>query len=184
MKLLLEFLPIVIFVAVYKYTDDIILATAVLIPATILSVAYTWFRTKKLEKMQIATLVLIIVMGGATVLLKDKTFIQWKPSVLYWLFAIVLFGSQFIGQKPIIQRMLGAQIALKKNIWRNLNLAWALFFTLMGFVNLYVVFNFSEATWVDFKLFGATGLLLAFLLLQGVYIYRNALPEDAEPPKS
>ncbi|EPJ45875.1 MAG: intracellular septation protein A [Osedax symbiont Rs1] len=181
MKLFLELFPIIIFFGVYKYTGDIITATAVLIPATILSVGYTWIKTKKIEKMQIVTLVLIIVMGGATVILKDKTFIQWKPSVLYWLFAVVLIGSQFIGQKTIIQRMLGAQIDLKANIWKKLNIAWFLFFTGMGALNLYVVFNYSESTWVDFKLFGATGLLFLFLLLQGLYIYKNSETQDTPP---
>ena len=181
MKLFLEFLPVIIFFAVFKYSDDIILATAVLIPASILSVGYSWFKTKKIEKVQIITLILIIVMGGATVLLKDKTFIQWKPSVLYWLFAVVLLGSQFIGKKPIIERMLGAQIEVKQIIWRRLNTLWVAFFSAMGFLNLYVVFNYSESTWVDFKLFGATGLMFACLLLSGVYVYKNADHEDLPP---
>jgi len=181
MKLFLDFLPIVIFFAVYKFTGDIIIATAVLIPATIVAISYTWIKVRKIEKMQLVTLVLVILMGGATVIFQDKTFIQWKPSVVNWLFALVFFGSQFIGDKTIIERVMGAQIELKKNVWSILNLAWVAFFTFMGIINLYVAFNYSEETWVDFKLFGMLGLTVVFIVIQGIYISINSKSNDLPP---
>jgi len=183
MKLILDFLPIVIFVAVYKYTNDIITATAALIPATIIAIGYSWFKERKVEKMQLVTLVLVIVMGGATVIFQDKTFIQWKPSVVNWLFAVVFFGSHFIGQKTIIERIMGAQIELKNKVWNALNIAWVIFFSLMGIINLYVAFNYSEETWVNFKLFGMLGLTVTFIIAQGIYISLNSKPIETPPAK-
>ncbi len=183
MKLFLDFLPIVIFVAVYKYTNDIIVATAALIPATIIAIAYSWIKERKIEKMQLVTLVLVIIMGGATVIFQDKTFIQWKPSVVNWIFATAFLGSQFIGQKTIIERIMGAQIELKQSVWTTLNLAWVVFFTSMGIINLYVAFNYSEDTWVNFKLFGMLGLTLIFIIAQGIYISLQS-KSDETPPSS
>lgn len=179
MKLLLDFLPIIIFFAVYKSTDDIILATAVLIPATMLQMAWTWWKTHTIEKMQLVTLGLVVVMGGATVLLQDKTFIQWKPSVVNWLFGLAFLGSQFIGKKPIVQRIMDSSITLPDAIWRNLNIAWTLFFMAMGVVNLIVVYTMSEEAWVNFKLFGMLGLTLIFIILQGLYLARH-IPKDEQ----
>jgi intracellular septation protein len=181
MKLFLDFLPIVIFVAVYKTTDDIILATAALIPATIMAISYSWFKEHKIEKMQLVTLVLVIIMGGATVIFQDKTFIQWKPSVVNWIFALAFFTSYFVGNKTIIERIMGAQLELKNKIWVILNFAWVVFFILMGIVNLYVAFNYSEATWVNFKLFGMLGLTLVFIIAQGIYISKHSQSNETPP---
>lgn len=182
MKLLLDFLPIVIFFGVYKYTGDIITATAVLIPATLLQMGYTWFKEKRIEKMQLVTLILVIVMGGATVALQDKTFIQWKPTVVNWLFGIVFLGSQFIGSKTIVERIMAGNIDLPAHAWRTLNLSWVVFFLLMGVINLWVAYNFSEEIWVDFKLFGMLGLTIIFIVLQGVYMSRHMKSNDQENP--
>lgn len=179
MKLLFDFLPIVIFFAVYKYTGDIIIATAILIPATLLQMLYTWIKTHKVEKMQLVTLALVVVMGGATVLLKDKTFIQWKPTVVNWLFAVAFLGSQYIGAKPLVQRMMESAVELPKQIWIRLNLAWVLFFVVMGALNLFVAYTMSEETWVNFKLFGMLGLTLVFIVLQGIYLSKH-IPEKSE----
>jgi len=179
MKLLVDFLPIVIFFIVYKMTDDLILATAVLIPATMLQMAYTWITTKKIEKMQVITLVLVVVLGGLTVALQDGQFIKWKPTIVNWLFGLGFLGSQFIGKKPVVQRLMEKGVALPNGVWRKLNLAWVVFFAAMGSINLYVAFNFSEATWVDFKLFGMLGLTFVFILAQGVYMSRY-MPEDTK----
>jgi len=179
MKLLLDFLPIIIFFAVYKSTDDIILATAILIPATMLQMAWTWWRTHTIEKMQLVTLGLVVVLGGATVLLQDKTFIQWKPSVVNWLFGLAFLGSQFIGSKPIVQRIMESNISLPAPIWRNLNVAWTVFFMLMGVINLIVVYTMTEEAWVNFKLFGMLGLTLVFIILQGLYLARH-IPKDEQ----
>ncbi|RDE19599.1 septation protein A [Motiliproteus coralliicola] len=179
MKLLFDFLPIAIFFGVYKYTGDMIIATAVLIPATALQMLYTWIKTHKIEKMQLITLGLVVVMGGATVLLKDKTFIQWKPTVVNWLFAVAFLGSQFIGAKPLVQRMMESAVELPKLIWLRLNLAWVIFFVVMGALNLFVAYTMSEETWVNFKLFGMLGLTLVFIVLQGIYLSKH-IPEKAE----
>ncbi|MFT5721395.1 MAG: intracellular septation protein [Motiliproteus sp.] len=184
MKLLFDFLPIAIFFGVYKYTGDIILATAVLIPATIIQMLFTWMRTHKIEKMQLVTLALVIVLGGATVLLQDKTFIQWKPTVVNWLFAVAFLGSQFIGAKPLVQRMMESAVALPAVIWTRLNLAWVLFFIAMGILNLYVVKTLSEEAWVNFKLFGMLGLTLIFIILQGIYLSRHISEKDDDDTDS
>ena len=170
MKLRLDFFPIIIFFGVYKYTDDIIMATAILIPATIIQILYTWIKEHKIEKMQLVTLALVIVMGGATVVFQDKTFIQWKPTVVNWLFGIAFLGSQFIGAKTIIERIMSGNIELPGHAWKTLNLAWVFFFLAMGVINLIVAYNFSEETWVNFKLFGMLGLTIVFIVIQGLYM--------------
>lgn len=170
MKLLLDFFPIIIFFGVYKYTGDIIMATAILIPATLLQLLYTWIKEHKIEKMQLVTLVLVIVMGGATVIFQDKTFIQWKPTVVNWLFGAAFLGSHFIGAKTIIERIMSANIELPQHVWKTLNVAWVFFFLSMGALNLFVAYNFSEETWVNFKLFGMLGLTVVFIVIQGLYM--------------
>lgn len=180
MKLLLDFFPIIIFFGVYKYTGDIIIATAVLIPATLLQMLYTWIKEHKIEKMQLVTLILVVVMGGATVLLQDKTFIQWKPTVVNWLFAAVFLGSQFIGNKTIIERIMSANIELPNPVWNTLNLAWVAFFIAIGALNLFVAYNFSEDIWVDFKLFGMLGLTVVFIIIQGLYMSKFIKSNEEE----
>ncbi|MDB4837285.1 septation protein A [Marinomonas sp.] len=170
MKILFDFLPIMIFFAVYKATGDIIQATAVLIPATLAQVGYTWIKFKTIERMHIVSLVLVVLLGGATVLLNDSNFIKWKPTIVNWLFAIVFLGSQFIGNKNVIQRMMGEKLELPFKVWRSLNLAWVTFFLVSGATNLYVAFTYSEGVWVNFKLFGLLGMTITFILLQGIYL--------------
>ena len=170
MKILLDFLPIAIFFVVYKMTGNIILATTILIPATIIQVGFTWFKNKTVEKMHLVSLALVILLGGATVLMGDGNFIKWKPTIVNGLFAIVFFGSQFIGDKNIIQRMMGDKLELPFKVWRTLNLAWVVFFIVSGLANIYVASSYSEETWVDFKLFGLLGMTLVFIILQGIYL--------------
>ncbi len=177
MKILLDFLPIIVFFIVYKATGDIIIATAVLIPATLAQMAYTWFRLHRIEKMQLVTLALVILLGGATILFKDKTFIQWKPTIVNWLFGIAFLGSHFIGRKTVVQRLMESSIELAQQTWRRLNFGWVVFFMAMGVINLIVAYGFSEDTWVNFKLFGMLGLTLLFILAQGIYISRH-LPQQ------
>jgi intracellular septation protein len=178
MKLLLDFLPVIIFFIVYKATGNIILATAILIPATLAQMLYTWIRTHSIEKMQLVTLVLVVLLGGATVLFQDKTFIQWKPTVVNWLFGAVFLGSQFIGGKPIVQRMMESAATLTPALWRKLNQIWVAFFIVIGGLNLYVAYNFSEAFWVKFKLFGMLGLTLVFVVIQTIWL--AAVMKDTE----
>ncbi|MFM8442930.1 MAG: septation protein A [Methylococcus sp.] len=179
MKLLVDFFPIVLFFAAYKMAD-IYVATLAAIVGAIIQVAYTWIRTRKVETMHLVSLVLILVFGGATWFLRDPTFIKWKPTVLNWLFGLVFLGSQFIGDKPVIQRMLSAQIELPAFVWRRLNLAWVAFFLTIGAVNLYVAYTYEESVWVNFKLFGMLGLTIVFVLLQSVYLSRHMPQTTAE----
>ncbi|MEH6576468.1 MAG: septation protein A [Amphritea sp.] len=180
MKLLLDFLPVIIFFIVYKSTGDIIMATAILIPATLLQMVYTWVKTHKIETIQLVTLGLVVVLGGATVIFQDKTFIQWKPTVVTWLFAVAFLGSQFIGNKTIIQRLMQNTIQMPAHAWKNLNYAWVVFYILLGGTNLYVAFTMSEETWVNFKLFGMMGLTFIFILIQGFYISRHIEADPSE----
>src|SRR5690606_15227979 len=108
-----------------------------------------------------------------TLLLHDAMFIKWKPTVIYWAFAIVFFGSQFIGEKTLIQRMMENNISLQKPIWSRLNVSWGLFFAILGILNLYVIYHFDTNTWVNFKVFGGLGLTFVFVILQAVYLGRH-----------
>lgn len=173
MKLLLDFLPIAIFFAVYHFSGDIVLATLVLIPATLAQVAFLWWRHRRVEKMHLVTLALLIVLGGATVIFKDPTFIQWKPTVVNALFALAFLASPLFGGKTLVQRMMEKAVSLPAAIWTRLNLAWVVFFIVMAVLNVYVFKTFDEATWVNFKLFGMLGMTLVFVLAQGVYLSRH-----------
>lgn len=181
-KLLFDFFPIALFFATFKLYHDhrqgILAATAVVIVATAAQVLWTWWRNKRVEKMHLITLVLIVVLGGATLALKDEIFIKWKPTVVDWLFALVFLGSQVVGDRPLVQRMLEQSVSLPAVVWTRLNLSWVLFFIALGVLNLYVVYNFDTNTWVDFKLFGLMGLTIVFLIAQGFYMVRHVLPDE------
>ena len=163
MKLVVDFLPIIIFFATYKSTGDLILATGVLIPVTILQVGGMYLFTKKVEKMALVTLSFVIVLGGLTVILNDGWFIMWKPTVVNWLFALAFLGSHYFSKKPLTERILGHAISLPSEKWAKLSYAWVFFFVISGILNLFVAYQFSEETWVNFKLFGLLGLTFAFL---------------------
>lgn len=180
MKILLDFLPVIVFFAVYKYTNDILIATAVLIPATVLQMLYSWKVQRKIETMQLVTLGLVVLLGGATLLFQDKAFIQWKPTVVNWLFALGFLGTQFIGNKTVVERLMGSSIEMEQRIWRKLNLVWVMFFVVLGIINIYVAYSFSEEAWVNFKLFGMLGLTLVFIIAQGIYISRHAKEPEQE----
>jgi len=180
MKFLFDFFPVLLFFIAYKMYD-IYVATAVLIIACFVQTMGHWAIHRRFEKSHVITLVLVSLFGGATLLLQDEMFIKWKPSVINWLFGVAFIGSQFIGEKNFIQRMLGAQLELPLTIWRNLNMAWALFFIALGFINLYVVYHYDTDTWVDFKMFGLMGLTLGFMLLQGLYLARHIKELPAKP---
>jgi len=171
MKLLLDFFPIVFFFIAFKMYD-IYVATAVLIIASLIQTTAHWLMHRRFEKMHVITLVLVCVFGGLTLMLQDEMFIKWKPTVINWLFAVVFIGSQFIGKKSIIQRMMGDHMVLPANIWLHLNIAWTLFFIALGIANLYVVYNFDTETWVNFKLFGLLGLTFVFVIAQSLYVAR------------
>lgn len=178
MKFLFDLFPIILFFIAFKIPDDpqqgILLATAVAIVASFIQVAVYWLRRRRFEKMHLVTLGVILVLGGATLILKDERFIKWKPTVVNWLFAVAFLGSEYIGKKSFVRRMLESNISLPEEIWPRLNFAWVTFFTSLGFINLYVAFNFAIETWVNFKLFGLMGLTLLFVFGQAMYLARYA----------
>jgi intracellular septation protein len=169
MKFLFDLFPVILFFITFKIYG-IYAATAVAIAATFVQIGWVWFRHGKVDKMLWVSLVLIVVFGSATLILQDETFIKWKPSVLYWLFAAALLLAHAIFKKNLIRAMMKEQITLPESMWTRLNASWAAFFALMGAANLYVAFNYSTETWVNFKLFGFMGLMLAFVLLQGLML--------------
>jgi intracellular septation protein len=193
MKLFFDFLPIALFFVAYKFgggiyhwggqeydIKGIYVATTVMIIASVLQVAITWLLTRKVEKSHLITLVLVLVLGGATLWLQNPDFIKWKPTAVNWLFALAFIGSHVFTDKSLLERMMAEHIQLPGAIWFKLNVAWVLFFIGSGLANLYVAFNFDEATWVNFKLFGLLGLTIVFIIGQSVYLAKHAI----ESPKS
>ena len=179
MKFLFDFFPILLFFVAFKFYD-IYVATTVAIVATFVQIGYYWFRHRKVEPMHLVTLVLIVVFGGATLVLHDEVFIKWKPTILYWGMALAFLGSQYIGGKNLTQRMMDKAVTLKVDIWGRLNLMWVLFWTFLGVANLYVMYHFDTATWVNFKLFGLMGMTFAFVILQAFYLARH-IKDDEQP---
>jgi intracellular septation protein len=179
MKFLFDLFPIILFFAAFK-AFDIYVATGVVIAATAAQIGWVWHRHGKVDTMLWVSLALVVVFGGATLILRDETFIKWKPTVLYWLFAATLFGSARFFGKNLIRAMLEKQVELPEGLWSRLNLAWIGFFAVMGVINLWVAFSFSTDTWVSFKLFGGMGLMIAFIVAQGMVLARY-LPDEKEP---
>ena len=179
MKFLFDLFPVILFFAAFKIYG-IFTATAVAIIATLVQIIYVKLRHGKVDKMLLISGVIITVFGGATLLLKDPAFIQWKPSVLYWLFAAGLIGAKLLFNKNPMRAMMEKQIQLPDNIWSKLNSAWAILFLALGFLNLYVAFNYSQDTWVNFKLFGVTGIMFGFIIIQTFFISKYLPKEDAK----
>ena len=179
MKFLFDLFPVILFFVAFKMAD-IYVATAVAIGATFLQIGLLAVLRRKIDTMLWVSLGIIVVFGGATLVLRDETFIKWKPTVLYWLFAAALALSDLLLRRNLIRSMLSAQIQLPDAVWRRLNWSWTAFFALMGVANLLVAFNFTTDQWVNFKLFGATGLMLAFVVGQALYLSRHM--EEGKPP--
>jgi len=171
MKILTEFLPILLFFIAYKFYG-IYVATAVAIAAAVIQVGWLKFSKKPVEKMHWITLIMLVIFGGSTILLQDETFIKWKPTVINWIFAGAFIGSQFIGKKTLAERAMSKALTLPTIIWIRLNISWAAFFIFSGILNLYVAFNFDTDTWVNFKLFGLMGLTFVFVILQVLFVSR------------
>ncbi len=210
MKLLFDFLPILLFFGAFKYAEGhkdwaaafatehlgfmvaggqvgtgeapVLLATVVVVVATLAQVLWLKARGKKVDMMLWVSLGLVTVLGGLTVWLHSETFIKWKPTGLYWVMGAGFLISQFVLGRNLLKLMLGEQLQLPAPVWARLSLAWAAFFAAMGVLNLWVAFNFSTDTWVNFKLFGGIGLMLLFTLGQGLYISKH-LPADDVPAK-
>jgi intracellular septation protein len=184
MQALLDFLPVIAFVTAYWVTGDMSTAIIVIMGAIALQVLLTWIIKRELNRMLIISAVLVFVLGGVSLYLDNPLFFKWKPTGLYWIFALVFLGSQFIGEQPFVKRMMTAvstdDINLPDNIWRQLNLAWVGFFIFAGFANIYVAYKYDEATWVNFKLFGLFGITFVFLVLQTLWLSRHMGDEDVE----
>ncbi len=176
MKILFDLLPILLFFVAFKVAG-IYVATGVAILATAALIGWTWLKTRKVDPMQWVSLGLIVVFGGATIWLQDETFIKWKPTILYWLFAIDFLVSNQFMNKNLVRSMMGHQVELPAAMWSRLNTLWILFFSVMGCLNLAVAYNFDTDTWVSFKLFGGMGLMLLFVLAQGLYMAKH-LPKE------
>ncbi len=179
MKFLFDLFPIILFFIAFKVAG-IYVATGVAIAATFAQIGWLKMRRRKVDTMMWVSLGIIVVFGGATLFLQDETFIKWKPTVLYWAFSIALGLAPLLAKKNLIRALLGEQMQLPALVWTRLNLAWAGFFAFMGALNLYVAFNYPTDTWVNFKLFGGMGLMVAFAILQAVYLARY-LQEKEQP---
>jgi intracellular septation protein len=207
MKILLDFLPILLFFGTFKFAEHdaqgaadfatrhfgflvsggvvgptegpVLLATLVVIVATLVQIAFLLARGRKIDLMLWISLGLVTVLGGATVWFHNETFIKWKPSVLYWAMGLSFWLSHFVFRKNLLQTLMGEQLELPIDVWQRLNWAWIVFFGAMGVLNLYVAYSFSTDTWVNFKLFGSLGLMLLFTLAQGVYLSRHVKPLES-----
>ena len=179
MKLLFDLFPVILFFVTFKFAG-VFWATATAIVATFVQVAWVKYRHGKVDTMLWVSLGIITVFGGATLLLHNENFIKWKPSVLYWFFALALLLSPFLFKKNLMRALLQEKIALPDPAWSKLNLAWSAFFAVLGVVNLYVAFNYTTDTWVNFKLFGATGMMLAFVLLQSLWLSKYVEEDKKE----
>ncbi|MBM3358478.1 MAG: septation protein A [Betaproteobacteria bacterium] len=179
MKLLFDIFPVVLFFAAFKLYD-IYVATAVAIAATFVQIGWVWLHHRKVDNMLWAGLAIIVVFGGATLLLQDETFIKWKPTVLYWLFAGALAVADLGFKKNLVRAMMEQQVSLPDPVWAKLHASWIAFFLLMGALNLFVAYNFSTDSWVNFKLFGGMGLMLVFVVLQAVMLARYIEEKKAD----
>ena len=173
MQMLFDLLPVVFFFIAYKLAG-IYVATAVLIVGVLVQTAISWFKHKKVSPMLLTSAVLVLVFGGLTLLIHDATFIKWKPTIVNLLFAGAFLASQFMKGPTIVQRLMGEKMKLEPaSLWTRLNLMWVGYFVVCAVLNLYVAYNFSEDTWVNFKLFGLMGMTIVFALAQGYWLGRK-----------
>jgi len=181
MKILLDFFPIVVFFLAFKFAG-IYVATAVAIVATIAQIAWLRYSTGKVQPMQWVSLGVIVLFGGATIVAQNETFIKWKPTVLYWLMAGALAGGLLLFKKNLLKSLMGSQLELPEAAWRVTTWSWVTFFSVMGVVNLWVAYNFDTDTWVNFKLFGAMGLMIVFVIGQALYLGRYMKADESPKP--
>jgi intracellular septation protein len=179
MKLLFDFFPIIVFFVVYRIAG-MYAATAAIIAAMALQIGYQWVRHRKVNNMLLISGLLVAALGGVTLALRNPLFIQWKPTIVNWLFAAAFLGSQLFGAKTLTERVMGHAIELEPAVWRQLNIMWVVNFLVLGAANIYVVYNFDEATWVNFKLFGMLGLSLLTAVGQAVWISSRTAHSDVE----
>ncbi|MDB5902544.1 MAG: septation protein [Betaproteobacteria bacterium] len=172
MKLLFDLFPVLIFFVAFK-VYGIYAATAAAIGASFAQIGWLWLRKRKIDKMLWVSLGVITIFGGATLLFGNPTFIKWKPTVLYWLFAVTLAAAALVFRKNLVRSVMEKQVSLPEPVWNRLLASWIAFFAAMGALNLYVAYNYSLDAWVNFKLFGGMGLMLVFVLLQGLMLARH-----------
>jgi len=156
----------------------IMLATVAVIIASVIQISWVKLRHGKVDKALWLSAILVVVLGGMTLYFQNDTFIKWKPTVLYWVFAVVLISADLFWKKNFIQTMMGNDIGLPERVWKTLNLSWAIFFLCLGILNLYVAFNYSIDTWASFKLFGTMGLMFVFIIAQSIAINKYVSVED------
>lgn len=178
MKFLFDFFPLLLFFGAYRYAD-IYTATGVAIAATIVQLLWAKFRRGKVDGMLWVSAIIVVVFGGATLLLHDETFMKWKPTVLYWVFAAALVGARLTLGRNLIRQIMEAQIQLPTPVWDRLNLAWGGFFGVLGVLNLAVALNFPTETWVNFKVFGVTALILVFVVAQAFLLAKYVEEEKS-----
>lgn len=183
MQLFFDFFPLLAFFVAYKFAG-IFVATGVIIAAVIIQTIVQWVMHRKVSQMALISGGLVLVFGGLTLWIHDEAFIKWKVTAVYWLFAAGLLMSQFVGDRPMIQRMLESGFTLQRPMWRRLNLIWALFFLAIGALNIYVIRTFSTDFWVKFKVFGVLGLMLVFMVLQFVWLWPKLSAEDSAAEES
>ena len=194
MKQFIDFIPLILFFIVYKISPQavdilghsfmvggIFSATAVLIASSIVVYGILYIQQGKLEKSQWLTLAGCLVFGSLTLAFHSETFLKWKAPVVNWVFALVFAGSHFIGDRLLIQRIMGHALSLPQPIWRKLNVAWIIFFIFCGAANLYVAFTYQDF-WVDFKVFGSLGMTVLFLVGQGLFLAKHM--HDPDPAAS
>jgi intracellular septation protein len=196
MKQIAEFIPIVLFFITYQLDgesislanwnyqfDGIFSATAVLMAATVLQVTLTYAFTRTIEKRLFWLLFAVLVFGGATLIFRNQAFIQWKPTVFNWVLALAFGASQFIGSKNLMERTLGSQIHLPKPVWSQLNLLWIANFLIVGGLNLFVAYQYSEETWVSYKLYSSIGFILILTILTALLISPHLKEDEAGKPQ-
>lgn len=175
LNLFYDFFPVLLFFLAFKFYG-IYAATVVGIVATALQVILTVTIKKKLDKQQLITLIVFVLFGGMTLYFHNPIFVKWKPSIIFWLFGIILLGSHFFGEKPLMQRMMEKMLEANSpppaHAWKKINIAWAIFFVTLGSVNIFVAYHFSTDAWVNFKFYGILGLLFSFSFLQALYLSR------------
>ena len=177
MKFLFDLFPVILFFIAFKFAG-IYVATGVAIVATFVQVGWLKLRGRKVEPMLWVSLAIIVVFGGATLLLHDETFIKWKPTVLYWMFALTLAAGELLFRRNLMRSIMGVQLQLPDAAWTRLLWSWTAFFAVMGVLNLYVAFNYSTDDWENFKLFGGMGLMLVFVIAQALFLAKYIQQEE------
>jgi intracellular septation protein len=182
MKLFIDFFPALAFLLALiipaNREQSVYFATEVLIAATVLQVLIVWIANRRVDRQYLIILAVVLVLGTATLLFRDARFIKWKPSVVFWIFSAICLGSEFIGQKNIARRVLGTAFNAPPYIWMRVNLSLILFFLALGFINLFVAYNYDTETWAYFKVFGFLGINFLFILALVISLSRYMIDPD------